>query len=102
MSRRLPVLVFAFSVIAAGLALAHNADAGEYGKCGFNSDCHTNVKCNSGHCADSAGSSCAFNSDCGGNGAVCNSGKCSNAPDGTCHFDSECGSGGHCSSGHCK
>lgn len=85
------------------LALALNgapADAGEYGKCGFDSDCHPGVKCNSGKCADSAGSKCSFDSDCGGKGAKCNSGKCSNAPDGTCHFDSEC-PGGKCSSGKC-
>ncbi len=76
------------------------ADAGEYGKCGFDSDCHKGVKCNGGKCADSAGSSCSFDSDCGGNGAKCNSSKCSNAPDGKCNFDSEC-PGGKCSSSKC-
>ena len=74
--------------------------AGDYGKCGFYSDCHAGVKCHSSHCADSAGSSCNFDSDCGGGGAKCHSSKCSNAPDGTCNFDSEC-PGGKCSSGHC-
>jgi hypothetical protein len=78
-----------------------SADAGEYGKCGFDSDCHAGVKCNSGKCADSGGSSCGFDSDCGGKGAKCNSGKCSNAPDGKCNFDSEC-PGAKCSSGKCK
>jgi hypothetical protein len=76
------------------------ADAGDYGKCSFASDCHAGVKCNSGKCADSAGSSCGFDSDCGGKGAKCNSGKCSNAPDGKCNFDSEC-PGGKCNSGKC-
>jgi len=82
-------------------ATAPLADAGPYGPCSFASDCHAGVKCNSSHCADSAGSSCAFASDCGGGGAACNHSKCSNAPDGTCNSDSECGSGGHCSGGHC-
>jgi hypothetical protein len=96
-----------FSVLAAlcvfvGLAAgAPPAAAGDYGKCSFASDCHAGVVCNGGKCADSAGSSCAFDSDCGGGGAKCNSGKCSTAPDGTCNFDSECGSGGHCNSSHC-
>ena len=72
----------------------------DYGNCSFDSDCHAGVKCNSSHCADSAGSSCSFDSDCGGNGAKCNSSKCSTAPDGTCSFDSEC-PGGHCSSSKC-
>ena len=95
-----------FSVLAGlgvlvGLAAgAPPAGAGDYGKCSFASDCHAGVKCNSGKCADSAGSSCSFDSDCGGGGAKCNSGKCSTAPDGKCNFDSECG-GGKCSSGHC-
>jgi hypothetical protein len=75
--------------------------AGDYGKCSFDSDCHPNVKCKSGRCADSAGGSCNFDSDCGGNGTKCHSGKCSNAPDGKCNFDSEC-PGGKCSSGKCK
>ena len=70
------------------------------GKCSFDSDCPHGVKCNSGKCATSEGSSCNFDSECGGNGAKCNSGKCSNAPDGKCNFDSEC-PGGHCSSGKC-
>ena len=86
-------LVFAFS--------ATTTYAKDYGKCSFNSDCHAGVKCNSGKCADSAGSKCGFDSDCGGNGAKCNSGKCSNAPDGKCSFNSEC-PGGSCSSGKCK
>ena len=80
---------------------APEARAGDYGKCSFESDCHSGVKCNSGKCADSAGSGCNFDSDCGGGGAKCNSGKCSTAPDGKCNFDSECG-GGHCSGGHCQ
>jgi hypothetical protein len=79
---------------------APTADAGDYGKCSFASDCHAGVKCNGGKCADSAGSSCNFDSDCGGGGAKCNSGKCSNAPDGKCNFDSEC-PGGKCSGGKC-
>ena len=86
---------------AALLLLAAPAGAGEYGKCGFDSDCHKSVKCNASKCADSADSKCSFDSDCGGSGAKCNSGKCSNAPDGQCHFNSEC-PGGSCSSGKCK
>jgi len=58
------------------VTLGPSADAGEYGKCGFDSDC-------------------------GGKGAKCNGGKCSNAPDGKCNFDSEC-PGAKCSSGKCK
>ena len=74
--------------------------AGDYGKCGFDSDCHRGVKCKSGKCADSAGSSCGFDSDCGvGKG---NSGKCSVAPDGKCGFDSDCGPGRKCSSQKCQ
>jgi hypothetical protein len=88
-------------VLVAVAAGAPTADAGAYGPCSFASDCHAGVKCNSSHCADSAGSSCNFDSDCGGGGAKCNHSKCSNAPDGTCNFDSECGSGGKCSGGHC-
>jgi hypothetical protein len=88
-------------VLVAVAAGAPTADAGAYGPCSFASDCHAGVKCNSSHCADSAGSSCNFDSDCGGGGAKCNHSKCSTAPDGTCNADSECGSGGKCSSGHC-
>ena len=96
------VLALVVAVFAAfGFAYGtHNAIAGDYGKCNFDSDCHSGVKCHSGHCGDAAGGGCNFDSDCGGNGAKCNSGKCSNAPDGHCNFDSEC-PGGHCSSGHC-
>ena len=98
MFRNLAALVLAlFAVVA---LCAAPALAGDYGKCSFSSDCHSGVKCNGGHCADSAGSSCSFSSDCGTGGAKCNSGKCSNAPDGTCSFDSEC-PGGKCSSGKC-
>ena len=86
---------------AALLAFSAPAGAKEYGKCSFNSDCHPNVKCSSGKCADSADSKCSFDSDCGGNGAKCNSSKCSVAPDGKCSFNSEC-PGGSCSSGKCK
>ena len=82
-------------------AIPSTAEAKDYGKCSFSSDCHAGVKCNSGRCADSAGSKCSFSSDCGGGGAKCNSGKCSNAPDGKCSFSSEC-PGGKCSSGKCK
>ena len=78
-----------------------DASAKDYGKCSFDSDCHAGVKCNSSKCADSAGSSCAFDSDCGKGGPKCNSGKCSTAPDGKCNFASEC-PGGSCSSGKCK
>ncbi|APR79232.1 Hypothetical protein A7982_04579 [Minicystis rosea] len=95
------VLIACFGFFLAAAAGGPEADAGEYGKCSFNSDCHPNVKCSSGKCADSAGSSCSFDSDCGGNGAKCNSGKCSIAPDGKCSFDSECG-GRKCNSGKCK
>jgi hypothetical protein len=102
-------LVFLASFLLVLLGLAASvwiarpapAAAGDYGACSFDSDCHTGVKCHSSHCADSAGSSCNFDSDCGGNGAKCHSSKCSNAPDGTCNFDSEC-PGGKCSSGHCQ
>ena len=86
-------MVFAFA--------ATTAQASDYGKCSFDSDCHSGVKCNSSRCADSAGSKCSFDSDCGGNGAKCHSSKCSNAPDGKCSFDSEC-PGSSCSSGKCK
>jgi len=92
-------LLAAFALALA--AVPSTAHAKDYGKCSFNSDCHSGVKCNSGHCADSAGSKCSFDSDCGGKGAKCNSGKCSNAPDGKCNFNSEC-PGGSCSSGKCK
>lgn len=89
-------------ILAAIIVLcAFTAFAGDYGKCNFDSNCHPGVKCNSGACADSAGSKCNFDSDCGGKGAKCNSGKCSNAPDGKCNFDSEC-AGKKCSSGKCK
>ena len=97
-SNKLYALAF---VLLAVLFSAPILTAGDYGKCGFDSDCHPGVKCKSGKCADSAGSSCSFDSDCGGNGTKCNSGKCSNAPDGKCNFDSEC-PGGKCSSGKCK
>jgi hypothetical protein len=93
------VLSLGFGLFVVLAARAPTADAGEYGKCSFDSDCHSHVKCNSGHCADSAGSSCSFDSDCGG--GKCNSGKCANAPDGKCNFDSDCGHGGKCSSQHC-
>lgn len=55
----------------------------DYGKCSASSSCHAGVKCSGGRCADSAGSSCSLDADCGGNGAKCKSdnGKCSNAPD---------------------
>ncbi|MSP60229.1 MAG: hypothetical protein EXR72_07790 [Myxococcales bacterium] len=86
-------------VIGVLLAFGSVASAGDYGKCGFKSDCHPGVKCSSGRCADSAGSSCGFNSDCGG--GKCRSGKCSTAPDGSCAFNSEC-PGGSCRSGKCK
>ena len=86
---------------ASNYAAYYEVSASDYGKCSFDSDCHAGVKCNSSHCADSAGSSCSFDSDCGGNGAKCNSSKCSNAPDGKCSFDSEC-PGGHCSSSKCQ
>ena len=100
--RKLALMFLAgFGFFLAAAAGGPEADAGEYGKCSFNSDCHPNVKCNGGKCADSAGSSCSFDSDCGGGGAKCNSGKCSIAPDGKCSFDSECG-GKKCSSGKCK
>ena len=92
------VLLALVCTVALGTSIAA---AKEYGKCSFNSDCHSGVKCNSGRCADSSGSKCSFNSDCGGGGAKCNSGKCSNAPDGKCNFNSEC-PGGTCSSGKCK
>ena len=96
LKRILMVLVAALALFSLGpVARA------DYGKCGFDSDCHAGVKCSSGKCADSAGSSCGFDSDCGGHGAKCNSGKCSTAPDGKCNFDSEC-PGRSCSSGHCK
>lgn len=70
--------------------------------CSFASDCDPGVKCNSGRCSNTEGSSCGFDSDCGAKGAKCNTGnKCSTAPDGKCNFDSEC-PGGKCSSGKCK
>ena len=97
-----PVRTLKFHALVSFLTLAVGGVArADYGKCNFASDCHANVKCNSGHCADSEGSSCNFDSDCGGGGAKCNSGKCSVAPDGKCNFDSEC-NGKHCSSGKCK
>ncbi len=100
MTRRFAVLAILFSFFAVILALGQNARAQDYGACSFASDCHANVVCNASKCADSKGSSCNFDSDCGGNGAKCNGSKCSTAPDGTCSFESEC-PGGHCSSGHC-
>ena len=99
--RKIATLVAAGLTALFALAMSGSpADAGEYGKCSFDSDCHAGVKCNGGRCADSAGSKCSFDSDCGGKGAKCNSSKCSNAPDGKCNFDSEC-PGGKCSSGKC-
>jgi hypothetical protein len=100
MSARRFALIAICLLAVVGL-LAGPAGAKDYGKCSFNSDCHSGVKCNSGRCADSAGSKCSFDSDCGGGGAKCNSGKCSNAPDGKCSFNSEC-PGGSCSSGKCR
>jgi hypothetical protein len=87
-------------VIALAATHAPSADAKEYGKCGFDSDCHAGVKCSSGRCSDSVGGKCGFDSDCGG--AKCRSGKCANAPDGSCAFDSDCGRGGKCSSQKCS
>ncbi len=100
MKKAVSAVLLSLGLVLALAATAPPAAAGGYGACSFASDCHGAVKCNGGKCADSAGSSCGFDSDCGGGGAKCNSGKCSTAPDGTCNFDSECG-GGHCSSGHC-
>lgn len=97
--KRIALLMLAAVVLVGFVAVP--ATAKDYGKCSFSSDCHNGVKCNSGRCADSAGSKCSFSSDCGGGGAKCNSGKCSNAPDGKCNFSSEC-PGGSCSSGKCK
>jgi hypothetical protein len=99
--RQLALALVSFvALVVAGFAVGQGtARAGDYGKCAFKSDCHKGVECRSGKCADSAGSSCAFDSDCGG--GKCNSGKCSTAPDGTCAFNSEC-PGGSCSSGKCK
>lgn len=96
MTQSIRSLLSALALVCA-FALPARAD---YGKCGFDSDCHSGVKCHGGKCADSAGSSCGFDSDCGGGGAKCNGGKCSTAPDGKCNFDSECG-GGKCSGGKC-
>jgi hypothetical protein len=89
------VMLWAALVVGASSAAAGN------GKCAFDSDCPSNVKCNSGRCATARGGKCAFDSDCGGNGARCYSGKCSNAPDGKCSFNSDC-PGGRCDSGKCK
>jgi hypothetical protein len=100
MRKTMFAVLAALGVLVGAAAGAPRASAGDYGKCGFDSDCHSGVKCNGGKCADSAGSSCNFDSDCGGGGAKCNSGKCSVAPDGKCNFDSEC-KGGKCSSGKC-
>ncbi len=101
MKRRTFVLLLSIALSFGMYLGARHAEAGPYGQCSFDSDCHSSVKCNHSRCADSAGSSCNFDSDCGGNGAKCNVGsKCSNAPDGSCHFDSEC-PGSHCSSSHC-
>lgn len=93
--------VLSVVVIAALTLFAGAAVAGDYGPCSFESDCHSGVKCYNSKCADSAGSSCSFDSDCGGKGAKCYNSKCSNAPDGTCSFASDC-PGGSCSSGKCK
>ncbi len=90
----------AAAAVAVALAPSTPVEAKEYGKCGFDSDCHAGVKCRSGKCADSAGSSCAFDSDCGG--SKCRSGKCAIAPDGSCAFDSDCGPRGKCSSSKCR
>ena len=91
------------SLLAAAVLLVATAPSAraDYGKCSFASDCHPGVKCNGGRCADSAGSRCSFDSDCGGGGARCNRSKCSTAPDGTCSFDSEC-AGGKCRSSKCS
>jgi hypothetical protein len=101
MKKLLVMLGLCFGLVLLSTGQSDPVGARAYGPCGFNSDCHRGVKCSSGRCADSAGSSCGFDSDCGGRGAKCRSGKCSTAPDGTCAFNSEC-PGGSCSSGKCR
>ena len=47
----------------------------DYGKCSFDSDCHSGVKCNSGKCSTASDGRCSFDSECPG--GKCSSGKCS-------------------------
>lgn len=50
------------------------SEAGEYGKCNFDSECHKGAKCNSGKCSDAPGGKCNFDSEC--NGKKCSGGTC--------------------------
>jgi hypothetical protein len=51
-----------------------NANAGDYGKCTFDSECHSGAKCNGGLCSDAPGGKCNFDSEC--NGKKCSGGTC--------------------------
>lgn len=71
------ILTFAFGLglsVAALSARIPTADAGEYGKCNFDSECHANAKCHSGTCSDAPGGKCNFDSEC--NGKKCSGGTC--------------------------
>lgn len=64
----------ALGLIAVFAANAPTASAGDYGKCNFDSDCHSGCKCNGGKCSDAPGGKCNFDSEC--NGKKCSGGTC--------------------------
>lgn len=71
------VIVSLFAVLGLAAAFAVNppdARAADYGKCNFDSECHSGCKCNSGTCSDMPGGKCNFDSEC--NGKKCSGGTC--------------------------
>jgi hypothetical protein len=71
MRKLISLVVLALGFVMVG---AISADAGEYGKCNFDSDCHKGCKCNSNTCSDAPGGKCNFDSEC--NGKKCSGGTC--------------------------
>lgn len=74
MRKLIVTLAVAFGLTAALAAAAPTANAGDYGKCNFDSECHAGAKCNGGTCSDAPGGKCNFDSEC--NGKKCSGGKC--------------------------